>query len=146
MDTNEDWATKKEAEKDKRYSAHLGFINHLSRRGKSSWKATQINFTTRVRGSLHTNQLLSRLEILGVKNKNTRETIRNRTVQKTLSRSNMIPKFCFNAPNSKVEWTLQNLPKETSIRERKNTICTSELQAHHRTEHYIEKEKNTHFS
>ena len=32
MDSNEDWAAKKESEKNDRYSAHLGFINHLSRR------------------------------------------------------------------------------------------------------------------
>jgi len=114
MDTIEDWATKKEQEKDDRYSAHLGFINHLSRRGKSGWKATQINFTftTGVRGSLHTNQFLTRLEILGVKNKNTREAIWNRTVQKTLSMSDMILKFFFIALNSKIEWTLQSLPTE----------------------------------
>jgi len=40
MDTNEDWATKKETEKDNSYSLHLGFINHLSGRGKNGWKAT----------------------------------------------------------------------------------------------------------
>jgi len=62
MDTNEDWATKKEQEKDDTYSTHL----QLSRREKSGWKATQINFTTGVRRSLHTNQLLTRLETLGV--------------------------------------------------------------------------------
>ena len=85
MDTNEDWAEKKEQEKNDRYSSQLGFINHLSHREKSGWKASQTNFTTGVRGSLHTNQFLTRLESLGVKNINTREAIRNRTVQKTLS-------------------------------------------------------------
>ena len=76
-------------------------------------KATQIYFTTGVRGSLHTNQFLTRLESLGVKNKNTREAIRNRTVQKkTLSMSDMILKFCSIALNSKTEWTLQSLPTE----------------------------------
>jgi len=69
--------------------------NHLSHRGKSGWKASQTNFTTGVRGSLHTNQFLTRLESLGVKNINTREAIRNRTVQKTLSMSDMILKFSF---------------------------------------------------
>ena len=54
MDTNEDWAEKKEQEKNDRYSS-LGFINHLSHRGKSGWKASQTNFTTGVRGFLHTN-------------------------------------------------------------------------------------------
>jgi len=93
MDTNEDWATKKEQKKDDRYSGHLGFINHLSRREKSDWKATQINFTTGVRGSLHTNQFLTRLETLRVKNENTREAIRNRTVQKTLSMSDRSSNF-----------------------------------------------------
>jgi len=112
MDTNEDWAEKKEQEKDDRYSSHLGFITHLSRREKRGWKATQIDFTTGVRGSLHTNQFLTRLESLGVKNKNTREAIRNRTVQKTLSMSDMILKFFFIALNSKTEWTLQFLPTE----------------------------------
>jgi len=87
MDTNEDWAEKKEQEKNDRYCSHLGFINHLSNREKSGWKASQTNFTTGVRGSLHTNQFLTGLESLGVKNKNTREAIRNRTVQKPLSMS-----------------------------------------------------------
>jgi hypothetical protein len=112
MDTNEDWAEKKEQERNDRYSSHLGFINHLSNREKSGWKASQTNFTTRVRGSLHTNQFLTRLESLGVKNKNTREAIRNRTVQKTLSMSDMILKFCFIALNSKTEWTIQIPPTE----------------------------------
>jgi len=80
MDTNEDWTTKKEQEKDDRYSSHLGFINLLSRREKSSWKATQPNFTTGVKDSLHSNQFLTRLETFGVKN--TRQAVRNRTVQK----------------------------------------------------------------
>jgi len=35
MDTNEDWAEKKEQEKNDRYSSLLGFINHLSHREKS---------------------------------------------------------------------------------------------------------------
>jgi len=112
MDTNEDWAEKKEQKKNERYSSHLGFINHLSNREKSGWKASQTNFTTGVRDSLHTNQFQTRLESLGVKNKNTREAIRNRTVQKTLSMSDMILKFFFIALNSKTEWTLQNLPTE----------------------------------
>jgi len=112
MDTNEDWAEKKEMEKNERYSSHLGFINHLSNREKSCWKASQTNFTTGVRGSLHTNQFLTRLESLGVKNKNTREAIRNRTVQNPLFMSDMILKFFFIALNSKTEWTLQNQPTE----------------------------------
>jgi len=114
MDTNEDWAEKKEQEKNDRYSSHLGFINHLSHREKSGWKASQTNFKTGVRGSLHTNQFLTTLESLGVKNTNTREAIRNRTVQKTraLPMSDMILKFFFIALNSKTDWTLQNLPTE----------------------------------
>jgi len=112
MDTNEDWAVKKEQEKNDRYTSHLGFINHLSHQGKSGWKASQTNFTTGVRGSLHTNQFLTRLESLGVKNINTREAIRNRTVQKTLSMSDMILRVFFIALNSKTDWTLQNLPIE----------------------------------
>jgi len=40
MDTNEDWAENKEQEK-MRDSSHLGFINHLSHREKSGWKASQ---------------------------------------------------------------------------------------------------------
>jgi len=103
MDTNEGWAEKKEQEKNDRYSSHLGFINHLSHREKSGWKASQTNSTTGVRGSLHTNQFLTRLESLGVKNINTREAIRNRTVQKTLSMSDMILKFFFIALNSKTD-------------------------------------------
>jgi len=95
-----------------RYSSHLGFINHLSNREKSGWKASQTNFTTGVRGSLNTNQFLTRLKLLGVKNKNTREAIRIGTVQKTLSMSDMILKFFFIALNSKTDWTLQNLPTE----------------------------------
>jgi len=86
--------------------------NRLSYREKSGWKASQTNFTTGVRGSLRTNQFLTRLESLGVKNKNTREAIRKRTVQKTLSMSDMILKFFFIALNSKTEWTLQSLPTE----------------------------------
>jgi len=112
MDTNEDWATKKETEKGNRYSTDLDFINHLSKRVKSGWKATRTNFTTGVRGSLHTIQSLARLETLGVKNKNTREFIRNQTVQKTLSMSDTILKFFFIAQNSNIVWTLRSLPKE----------------------------------
>jgi len=112
MDTNEDWAEKKEQEKNDTYSSHVGFINHLSHREKSGWKVSQTNFTTGVRGSLHTNQFLTRQESLGVKNINTREAIRNITVRKTLSMSDMILKFFFVALNSKTEWTLQNLPTE----------------------------------
>jgi len=112
MDTNEDWAPKKEQEKDDRYNTHLGFIDRFSRREKSGWKATQINYTTRVRGSLHTNQFLIRLETLGVKNKNTRQAIRNRTVHKTLYMSNMILKFFSIALNSRIELTIQSLHTE----------------------------------
>ena len=114
MDTNEDWAEKKEQEKNDRYSSHLSFINPKPSqyREKSGWKAFQTNFTTGVRGSLHTNQFLTRLESLGVKNINTREAIRNRTVQKTLSMSDMILKFFLIALNSKTDWTLQNLHTE----------------------------------
>jgi hypothetical protein len=79
---------------------------------KSGWKATQTNFTTGVRGFLHTNQFVTRLETLGVKNKNTREIIRNRTVQKTLSMSDMILKFFFIALNSNIDWNLESLPNE----------------------------------
>jgi len=56
MDTNEDWAEMKEQEENDRSSSLLRFINHLSLREKSGWKASQTNFTTVVRGSLHTNQ------------------------------------------------------------------------------------------
>jgi len=45
MDTNEDWAEKKEQQKNDRYSSHLGFINHLSYREKSGRKSSQTNFT-----------------------------------------------------------------------------------------------------
>jgi len=112
MDTKEDWAERKEQGKNDRYGPLIGFINHLSHREKCGWKASQTNFTTGVRGSLHTNQFLTRLESLGVKNSNTREAIRNRTVQKTLSMSDMILKFFFIALNSKTDWTLLNLPTE----------------------------------
>jgi len=98
--------------KNDRYSSHLGFINYPSYREKSGWKASQTNFTTGLRSSLHTNQFLTRLESLGVKNSNMREAIRNRTVQKTLSTSDMILKLSFIALNSKTDWTLQNLPTE----------------------------------
>ena len=112
IDTNEDWAEKKEQEKNNRYSSYLGFINHLSNREKSGWKASQTYFTTGVRGSLNTNKFMTRLESLGVKNKHTREAIRNRTVLKILSMSDMVFKFFFITLNSKTEWTLQNLPTE----------------------------------
>jgi len=110
METNEDWADKKEQEENYRYSSQLDFINHLSYREKSGWKASQTNFTTGVRGSLHTNQFLTRLESLGVKIKNTRETIRNRTVQ--FLYVDMILKLFFIALNSKTDWTLQKLSTE----------------------------------
>jgi len=51
-------------------------------------------------------------ETLGVQHKNTREATRNRTVQKSLTMSDMILKFFFIALNSKIEWTLQFLPAE----------------------------------
>ena len=53
MDTVEDWAERKEQGKNDRCGPLIGFINHLSHRGKSGWKASQTNFTTGVRGSLH---------------------------------------------------------------------------------------------
>jgi len=112
MDTNEDWAEKKEQEKNDRYISLLGFMNHLNHREKSGWKESQTDFTTGVRGSLHTNQFFARLESLGVKNKKTREAIRNRTVQRTLSMSDMILKFFFIALNSKTDLTIQILPTE----------------------------------
>ena len=65
MDTNEDWAERKEQEKNNRYGPLLGFINHLSHQEKNSWKASQTNFTTGVPGSLHTNQFLTRLDTQG---------------------------------------------------------------------------------
>jgi len=71
------WVERKEQEKNDRYNFLLGFINYLSHREKSGWKVSQTYFTTGVRVSLHTNQFLTRLESLGVKNKNTREPIRN---------------------------------------------------------------------
>ena len=43
MDTVEDWAERKEQEKNERYGPLLGFINHLSHREKSGWKASQTN-------------------------------------------------------------------------------------------------------
>jgi len=110
--SSEDLTEKKEQEKNDRYSSLLGFINHLSHREKSGWKASQTNFTTGVRGSLHTNQFFAILESLGVKNQNTQEAIRNRTVQRTLSMSDMILKFFFIALNSKTDLTLQILPTE----------------------------------
>ena len=112
MDTNEDWAEKKEQKKNERYSSHLGFINHLSNREKSGWKDSQTNFTRGVRGSLHTNQFQTRLESLGVKDKHQWEAIRNRMVQNPLSMSDMILKFFFIALNSKTDLTLQILPTE----------------------------------
>ena len=126
MDTNEDWAEKKEQEKNDRYSSHLDFINHLSHREKSGWKASQTNFTTGVRGSLHTNQFLTRLESLGVKNTNTREAIPNRTVQKTLSMSDMILKFFFIALNGHSK----TYPQTSSTRTWKILIYTSNHQGY----------------
>jgi len=124
MDTNDDWAEKKEQEKIDRHSSHLGFINHLSNREKSGWKASQTNLTTGVRGSLHTNQFLTRLESLGVKNKNTQEAIRNRMVQKPLSMSDMILKFFLIALNSKTEWTLPEIANKNM----EDSIYTSNRQ------------------
>jgi len=71
-------------------------------RGGWCWKASQTNFTTAVRGSLHTAQFLTRLESIGVKNKNTREAIRNRNGSKKPSMSDhMILKFVFIALTSR---------------------------------------------
>jgi len=128
MDTNEDWAERKEQEKNDRYNSHPNFINHLNHREKSGWKASQTNFTTGVRGSLHTNQFLTRLESLGVKNKNTQEAIQNRMVQKTLSMSDMILKFFFITLNSKTDWTRQAYPQKSSTRIWKDLIFTSNRQ------------------
>jgi len=47
MDTNEDWAEKKEQEKNDRYSSHLGFVNHLSHREKSGLKSFSNRFYNR---------------------------------------------------------------------------------------------------
>ena len=44
------------------------------------------------------------------------KAIRNRTVQKILSTSDMFLKFFFIALNSKTDWTLQNLPTEIVIK------------------------------
>jgi len=112
MDTDEDWATRKEDEKNDRYGTHIGFLNFLCRREGNGWKVSQTNFTVGVRGSLHTNLFLDRLETLGVKNKNTREVIRKQTVQKTLSMSDMILKFFFAAIHTNIDWALQTLPTE----------------------------------
>ena len=38
MDTNKDWAEKKEKEKKDRYNSLLGFINHLSHRERAAGK------------------------------------------------------------------------------------------------------------
>jgi len=130
MDTNENWAEKKEQEKNERYSSLLGFINHLSHREKSGWKASQTNFTTGVRGSLHTSQFLMRLESLGVMNKSTGEAIHNRTVLKTLSMSDMILKFSFIALNSKSDCTLQILPTEIVNKNMERFNYTSNRQGH----------------
>ena len=63
---------------------------------------------------------------------NTREAIRNRTVQKALSMSDMILKFFFSALNSKTDCTLQNLPTEIVNKnmERFNLSDTSNRQGH----------------
>ena len=115
MDTNEDWAEKKEQEKNDRYSSHLGFINHLSNREKSGWKASQINFTT---GStrLPTHKPVSNK--VGVtrskKQEHFRMSSRKRTVHKNFFMLDMIFKFFFIALNSKTVWTIQSLPTEST--------------------------------
>ena len=119
------WAERKEQEKNERYGPLLGFINHLSHREKSGWKASQTNFTTGVRGSLHTNQFLTRLESLGVKNSNTREAIRNRTVQKTLSMSDMILKFFLSHLTPRQIGHSKTYPQKSSTRTWKDLIYTS---------------------
>jgi len=53
---------------------------------------------------------------------NTREAIWNRTVQKTLSMSDMILKFFVIALNSKIEWTLQSLPTEITNKSMENNL------------------------
>ena len=143
MDTNTDWAKQKEQEKNKRYSSHLGFINHLINREKSGWKASLTNFTTGVRDSLYTNQFLTRLESLGVKNKNTREAVRNRTFQKTLSMSDMILMFFFIALNSKTEQSghSKNYPQKSSTRTWKDLIYTSNHQRRDQITQFSQKKK-----
>jgi len=47
MDTNEDWAAKKEQEKNDRYSSHLGFIKHLSHREKKQLESLPNQFHNR---------------------------------------------------------------------------------------------------
>ena len=145
MDTNQDWATKKEQEKDNRYSSHLGFINHLSRWENNGWKATQINVTTWVRGYLHTNQFLTRLETFGLKNKNTREAKLNRIVQTlpmsweafrnkiALSMSGMILKFFFIALTPRSSGHSNPYSQKSPTTAFRNTIYTSKLRGHHRS-------------
>ena len=75
----------------------------------------------------YTNRFLTRLESLGVKNKNAREAIRNKMVPKPLSMSDMsdiILEFFFIALNSKTEWTLHSLPTEIT---NKNRRCRLDL-------------------
>jgi len=65
-----------------------------------------------IRGSLHINQFLTRLEKLGVNNKNARELIWKQTVQKTLSMLDMILKFFFAAVHSIIDRAIYSLPKK----------------------------------
>jgi len=66
---------------------------------------------------------LPRLESLRVKNKNSRKTIRNQMVQKTLSLSGMILKI-FLALNINTNWAAnEHLPRDITKKARKNTDC-----------------------
>jgi len=96
-------------------------------------KASQTNFTTGVRGSLHKNQFLTRLESLGVKNKYTREAIRNRTVQKKTSMSDMILKFFFIALTPRQNGHSNPYSQKLPTRAWKDLIYTSNHQGRHQT-------------
>jgi len=52
------------------------------------------------------------LKSVGVKNKNTREVIRDQTLPDTLPVSDVILKFFFAALNTNLDWAKYSLPKE----------------------------------
>jgi len=88
MDTNENWAEKKEQGKNDRYSSLLGFINHLSHREKSGWKASQTNFTT---GTLSMSDMILKFFFIALKSKSdcTLQILPTEIVNKNMERFNL---------------------------------------------------------
>jgi len=89
----EDWAERKELEKNERNGMHIYFINYLGTLHGRPWNCTQASFTVGARGSLQKTRFQDRLCLLEVTNSKTRDKIRVLTVSKTLALSNIVLKL-----------------------------------------------------